>query len=186
MKELLALRALIKKKKPHFKRYDAGKKARLSFSWRSVRAKQNKIGRKGYPRAPAVGYSSPASVRGFSRLGLAQILVSNIKDLDSIDAKTQGAILSAGLGDKKRVELLKTAQEKKITILNFKDPQGFIKSVEEKLASKKVAKTAKVAKAKAAAPKKDAKADKQEESKDESEKKADGVKQQEKIITQKQ
>ncbi|RME77656.1 50S ribosomal protein L32e [Candidatus Woesearchaeota archaeon] len=187
MKELLTVRAQIKKRKPHFKRYDAGKKKRLSLAWRSVRAKTNKIGRKGYPRAPALGFSSPRAIRGFSKEGLEQVMVYTSSDLESIDAKTQGAIISAGLGAKKRIELLKKAIEKKINVLNIKDPKKYIEEIENKRAEKKKLREEKVTKKSAAQKKSEKKESKLEEStKDEADKKAQGIKQQEKIITQKQ
>jgi len=184
----LQTRALIKKRKPSFHRYDAGKTKRLSFSWRSKKTKQNKIGKKGYPRALATGYKSPVDVRGTTPTGHFPIIVANKNELLAIDTKKQCAIIGRTVGLKRRLELLALAQEKKIAVFNFKNPQQAVEKLTKAraqiTAQKKAIASKKAESQKAAKPKQEKKSE--AEQKDEAEKKQEGIKQQEKQITKKQ
>ena len=72
----------------------------------------------GYPKTVSRGYASPRATAGKIR-NLNPILVHNKKELQEINAKTQIAIL-ARIGAKKKLELIKLADEKNIQILNVK------------------------------------------------------------------
>ena len=70
---------------------------------------------------PNPGYGAPAEVRGLHQSGLETVVVRNVQELQLLNPKTQGGIIAARVGNKKRLLLLETAQQKKITLLNVKD-----------------------------------------------------------------
>jgi len=140
----LDLREQIKNKKPTFLRQCAHKRGRLANKWRRPKGLHSKMRKKlkGYRKSPSPGYGSPNEVKGVHPSGLKQILVNSIKDLEKIESDS-GIILSSKIGLRKKIELVKEAIEKKIKILNIKDPNLFLKSTEEKIKKKKEAKEAK-------------------------------------------
>jgi large subunit ribosomal protein L32e len=144
MKELLKIRKDLKKKKPHFMRQDAHKRKRLKNSWRKSRGSQSKMrqGLKGYRRSITIGWGSPRKVYGLSKEGLEKITVNNVNDLKKMDAKKEGALISGSVGLRKKLDIIKEAENLKIKILNIKDPQKFVKDSEESMKKKKEEKEA--------------------------------------------
>lgn len=138
MKKLLELREKIKKKKPKFIRQNKSKKS-LEEKWRQPKGMHSSLRKKrlGKGKHPSPGYSSPKAVRGLHKTGLKQVVVNNVPELTKLDAKTEGAVIHARVGKKKKVEMLKEAEKQKITVLNVKDPKTFIKNVEDLIAKKK-------------------------------------------------
>ncbi len=137
--QLLALRRALKAKKPGFARDESYKRKRLSISWRKpkgmhakLRLHLNSAGRFVSP-----GFGSPADVRGLDRSGLEPVLISTPSQLDALDAKAQGVIISVSVGAKKRIAILERAKEKKVSVLNVKDAEAFIKSIKEGLGVRK-------------------------------------------------
>jgi len=144
MKELLALRKKLKKKKPKFYSQEYHKKIRLGKRWRKPRGTDSKVRLKlkGHVNRVSVGYGSPRKVRGLTRDGLNQILVSSSKDMQNLSEK-DGIILSSKLGLRKKLDLLKEIKSKNMIVINLKDIDVFIKKAEEKIAKKKQEKTEK-------------------------------------------
>lgn len=139
-KKLLEIRNKAKARKPSFIRHDAHKKKRAGNPvWRRPKGRQNKmrLHKKGYARARSTGFGSPKAVYGLSQEGLKQIVVNNLAELSLLDPKTDGAIISRAVGDKKRAELLNLAKEKNITVLNITH-DAFQKRLEESAATKKL------------------------------------------------
>lgn len=121
-----------KRKKPKFLRTDSHKRMRLgkgikkNQKWRGAKGRQNKIrlGRKGHPTRPKIGWGAKAETKDFV-LGLEAVRVENVAELGAV-AKNQGIII-ASVGLKKRKEIIKAANEKKIKILNkYKDMSKWI------------------------------------------------------------
>lgn len=114
----------MKHKKPKFIRPDTfrfsrlGKNRRKLQKWRRVRGKSNKLrlGRAGYPKVPSVGFKTPRKEAGKVQ-GLIPKLVHNLDELNSL-TKNEAAIL-ARIGARKKLELIKKADELKIKILNL-------------------------------------------------------------------
>lgn len=197
IKKLLDVRNKLKSKKPTFRRHDSHKKSRLSSSWRRPRGRQSKqrLQLKGYARRRATGYGSPSAVKGLSRNGLVQVLVTTKKDLLNLNPKTDGVILSKTLGNKKRSELIKEIIKLNLTVLNL-DVEKFNKNLEaelkEKVSRKNSLTKKREAKAKISAKKKDSKAKKSADDKAKSkpvlsdeEKKVAEKKEHDKILTKK-
>ena len=113
----------VARKKPKFLRTDWHKKIRLgrgvkkNLKWHGAKGRQNKLrlGRKGRMQRPKVGWGAESSVKDFVK-GMEMVRVENIKDLESVN-KGAGIII-ARIGEKKKKEIVKKANEMKIKILN--------------------------------------------------------------------
>lgn len=97
-----------------------GKNRKSLHKWRRPKGRDSKmrLKRKSYPASPTVGHKSPRKESGKID-GKTVVLVHNQKDLERVD-KNSVAIL-AKIGAKKKLELIKYASEKKITLLNVKE-----------------------------------------------------------------
>ncbi|MBR9682975.1 50S ribosomal protein L32e [Candidatus Woesearchaeota archaeon] len=191
-KTLLKLRNANKKKKPHFVRKDSHKKSRVSSKWRKPRGKQSPVRQKhrGRPKLVSPGFGSPKAVKHLHSSGLQPVIIRTKKELASVDSKTQGIVLSKTLGNKKRIELIKLALEKKISVLNLKDPQKHMEKLESQFKTRQTSKKKKTTeKEKKDQEKKKAAEEKAEKEKQESkdkkseEKTAEKVKEEEKAET---
>lgn len=107
----------------NFRRQDSvrhlklGKKRKKYRTWRKPKGKHSKmrLKRKSYPKIVSIGRRQQNKTAG-KISGLTPVLVHNIKELSCLD-KNSIAIL-AKVGAKKKLELLKIAQEKNILLLN--------------------------------------------------------------------
>lgn len=140
MKNLLAFRKAKKQKKPHFLREDSHKIMALPISWRKPNGLHSKM-RHNYRGQPAMvepGWGSPRAVRGLWLNGLVPVIVHTVAAIESLKSNTQGAVISASVGMKKRLEIIAKAQEKKISILNIKNVEEYVIN---KIQEKKMRKT---------------------------------------------
>lgn len=189
MKELLELRKKKKSKKPNFTRQEITKKKKLrnNGGWRRPKGIQSKVrlGKRGHETMPSPGWGSPKEVKHLHKSGLKQILVYNLNDLDKIDPKKEGIILSK-IGKKKKLDLIKKAEEKGIKILNIKDVKAFVEKVKKDREEKTKKKAEKIAskEKKKAKPKKEEKKTEEKEIKEEDKKKED-KKEKDKVLTKK-
>lgn len=128
IKALLERRKVLKKKKPSFIRKDIYKKARIGKSWRKPRGLDNKqrLCKRGPAKKISNGYRAPKEIRTFHKSGLMPVVVSNLAQLKSL-TKQQGAILSAKMGNKKRLELINEAKKSNIALLNLDIDKAFEK-----------------------------------------------------------
>ncbi len=96
-----------------------GSHSRKLAKWRRPRGKHNKLRlkRTGHPRQPSIGFGTPRISEGKIN-NLLPVLVNNLKDLSKV-SKNNIAILSRTLGAKKKLEIIKIAQEKSIKISNL-------------------------------------------------------------------
>ncbi len=136
MNHLLETRNKLKRKKPKFLRQDAHKRKRLSQSWRRPRGIHSKMREqiKGRRRSPRIGWGSPRAVRGLTREGFVPVHVHNVSQLATI---AQPLIISRTVGTKNRMLIIKKAMEKKLKILNIKDPQAYLAQEEKKFQERK-------------------------------------------------
>ncbi|HII17320.1 TPA: hypothetical protein HA361_05385 [Candidatus Woesearchaeota archaeon] len=136
---LLKHRAEAKKRKPSFRTQDAHKKLRLKDRWRRARGIQSKVRlkKRGYARKIAQGYRSPAAVRGLSRDGLRQVVVSAVSQIKELNHQADGIIIARSVGLKKRLALIEEAKKAKFTILNIADAPNFVAAAEELLKKRK-------------------------------------------------
>ena len=138
IQKLIDLRNKIKAKKPTFIRHDAHKKKRVGTSWRRPKGRQSKmrLNIKGYAKARSTGYSSPADVKGLSRNGLTQNIVSNMKDFNTLNNVNDGIIIAKTVGMKKKLTLVDYAIKNNFQILNF-DVEKFNKAYTQMVENKK-------------------------------------------------
>jgi len=165
---------LRRKRKPLFVRKDTHKKARVPFRWRKPRGKHSPVRQKhkGRPKLVSIGYGSPQAVKGMHASGLQPVVIQNKTQLEKINPEKQGIILSRSLGSRKKVEFLKLALEKKLSVLNLKDPQKVIEKLESQFQKRKESKKKKLSeKEKKEQEKKKKAEEKEKEAKKEEEKK---------------
>jgi len=139
IKELLELRNKIKSKKPDFVRQDINKKKGLKRKWRNPRGVHSKLKQnlRGRPKHVSQGYRGPKKVRGMHKSGLQPFVVNSIKDLEMLDSRRYGIIISSSLGNKKKIFVLKKAKDSGFKILNIRNPDEYIKKIEDNINSKK-------------------------------------------------
>jgi large subunit ribosomal protein L32e len=96
-----------------------GKKRKKLQNWRKPKGRDSKmrLKRKSYPATVSIGYKTSRKELGKIE-GKTPVLVYNTKDLEKL-GKENVAIL-AKVGAKKKLEIIKHAEEKKITIINVK------------------------------------------------------------------
>jgi large subunit ribosomal protein L32e len=135
----LKLREHVKKNKPKFVRQESWRFKRLKENWRRPRGLDNKMRRKikGWPPTVNAGYRGPKASRGLHPSGYREVLVYNLRDLRTIDPKTQAVKIAHTVSNRKRVGMLAEGRKKKITILNLKEIKEVAKKEEEELAEEK-------------------------------------------------
>jgi large subunit ribosomal protein L32e len=118
--DYLKLRLKIKRKKPAFIRSRAGILVRVGMKWRAPKGIHSKrrMHKREAGNIPKRGYGSPRAVRGLHPSGFEEVLVYNLKDLEKINPEKQACRISATVGKKKRLEMMKKADELKIKVLN--------------------------------------------------------------------
>lgn len=94
-----------------------GKLKKKLQKWRRPRGKHNKLRlkRTGYPVQPGIGFRTPRKSAGKIST-LVPVLVHNIKELEKL-SKENIAII-AKIGAKKKLEVIKKAQELNIKLAN--------------------------------------------------------------------
>lgn len=139
IKELLELRKQIKNRKPNFIRQDSHKKKRLGEKWRRPKGLHSKVRLKFRGRAKKVssGYRNPREVRHMHKSGLKPFIVRSTVDLARLNPEENLLIIASSLGDKKRISILKEAVEKGFAILNFENPEVYIKKIEDRIKLRK-------------------------------------------------
>lgn len=122
--DLIEVRKEMKARRPHFKRHDRNKLARLARSgWRkSVQGHDNKNRNRygGNEKSPCPGYGSPRLVRGMHASGLFEIIVHNANELKDVDAKKYAVRIAATVGNKKKAEVVEAARKLNFKVLNPK------------------------------------------------------------------
>jgi len=121
-RSLLSLRRIIDTRRPIFGRQAANRYYRIGRdgAWRQPRGLQSKQRRHYGYRAElvSIGYRSPARVRGLVPSGFRPILVRTTRDLGTIDARTEAAIIARTVGTRRRLVLEEEARKLGIRVLN--------------------------------------------------------------------
>ena len=120
IREDLEKRKERKDSQPAFKRGEWFRYKRLGTAWRRPRGVTNKMRRnRGYrPPKVRIGFGKPASVRFLHPSGFEEVLVHNIKEMESIDPKVQAARIGSTVGTRKRTFMIEVADKKGIRVLN--------------------------------------------------------------------
>jgi large subunit ribosomal protein L32e len=109
------------KKKPEFKRVDYHRHKKLSrSSWRRPKGRHNKtrLHKKGKFLSPSIGYGNDASLRGLHPSGYREVLVHNVKELENVNPSVEAVRIAAGVGKRKRLQIVEKAKELNIKVLN--------------------------------------------------------------------
>ncbi|MBI4182132.1 MAG: 50S ribosomal protein L32e [Candidatus Aenigmarchaeota archaeon] len=117
---LLKVRRRAKKRKPSFLRQEGHKEMKLEKKWRRPRGRQSKLrsGEKPRGRVPSTGYSSPRAVRGLNRLGMREVLVHNLQELEAALPEA-AVVIASGVGKRKRTAILQAAATRKLRVMNI-------------------------------------------------------------------
>ncbi|GGP21262.1 50S ribosomal protein L32e [Thermocladium modestius] len=117
---LIRLRLLMERREPKWMRMNSWLNRKLQGAWRRPKSLDNKIKkqRKGYPPLVKSGYGKPKLVRGLHPTGYEEVIVHNVKELDSIDPRRQAIRIARTIGLRKRIEIIRKATEKGIRVLN--------------------------------------------------------------------
>jgi len=144
-KKLLEHRKRMKSKKPAMIRQDWYKKTRLAKVWRRPKGLHSKFRHRRKERTGIVepGWGSPCEVKGLHSSGLEFVIVNSAAALEKIAKDSQGIVIAGSVGDKKKIEILKIALQKKITVLNIKNAAEWIAGKELEMEQRKKAKLAK-------------------------------------------
>lgn len=120
---MLAARHKAKRHKPVFVVKESKTRARVEERWRFPGGKHSGVRQKhrGKVPLPSPGYGSPKLVYGLHPSGLKPVLIHTAKALLVLNPTNEGAVVSSTLGAKKKLEVLRLAQEKNIRLLNVKN-----------------------------------------------------------------
>jgi len=131
----MKIRKALKSKRPEFKRQDAHKIKSLTPGWRRPSGLHSKMrhNMKGYRRVVSQGFRSPVVVRGFHPKGETKLCCS-FTDLQNAKDDNMLVMLAGNLGQKKRIDLVKKADELKLTIVNIKS--DYLKTVQDDMQSR--------------------------------------------------
>ena len=122
VKDALRKRAKISENRPEFLRQEYGRRLRLrATGWRKPRGIHSKARYKMRYRPPmvSIGYAGPKLTKGYHPSGFREVHVFNVADLTKIsDADQQAARIAHGVGQRKREQIIKKADELGIRVLN--------------------------------------------------------------------
>lgn len=116
----LKLRLKIKRSKPDFVRKRGGVYKRLGLKWRRPKGIHSQL-RKHKREAgniPKSGYGSPRTVKGLHPSGFEEVRVFNMNDVSKINPQKQACRIASTVGKKKKIEIMKKAEEMKVKVLN--------------------------------------------------------------------
>jgi len=113
----------LRKRKPKFRRQEWFRFKRLGEVWRKPRGRDSKmrVGIRGKPAMPSVGYRLPKRLRGLHPSGMVEVLVHNPGELRRVDPSRQVVRIASAVGGLKRKQILELAKELKVRVLN---PRG--------------------------------------------------------------
>lgn len=138
-KKLLELRKRIKSRKPKYVRQRVRHYKKLPWKWHKPSGTHSKMRerRKGHMKRVCIGYNSPREVKFLHRSGLRPVVVNNVFELNKLNPKTDGAIISAKVGARNKIVLLDKAKEMGLRVLNIKDADSFKKKIADNIKSNK-------------------------------------------------
>jgi len=119
-KSLLKAKIRKARKTPRFRRQELWAQATLKDTWRKPKGRHSKMRKheRGRGRLPKPGYGSPAGVKGLDKQGFSLVRVFNPQGLEKLNPGKDKAVIASGVGRKKRLEILKKAEEKGIAVSN--------------------------------------------------------------------
>ena len=110
-----------KRKKPQFHRSQSHNFARIAKKgWRRPRGKDSRQRRREKCKGarPGPGYRQPRLIRNLHPSGFMDMLVYRPLDIETLDPKKHGLRIAACVGERKRVEIIKSAEAKGFHVFN--------------------------------------------------------------------
>jgi large subunit ribosomal protein L32e len=131
----LKLREKISSERPDFKRSETHRFPRLGDKWRSSKGIRSKMRLKKMSRAAIVetGYRGPVLVRGLTSSGKHEVIVYRPVDLTAVDPNLEAVRIAAAVGTRKRLEILRKAEELKLQVINRRPSEKAEKKEEEEI-----------------------------------------------------
>jgi large subunit ribosomal protein L32e len=127
-----------------FLRHNWFRHSRLGLKWRRPKGRHSKMRENRVSRQALVriGYRTEASFRDIHPSGLREVIIANSSQLANVDPKTHVVRIQGGVGVRKRAEIIKAAEQKKIKVLNPKQVRvtNRIRGLEARKAQKEAAK----------------------------------------------
>lgn len=119
-KRLLKYKLELSRKRVEFRRQEWFRYDKFGEEWRKPRGKHSKMREHLSRRPPVVdaGYRGPSKVRYLHPSGFMEVLVFNPSDIEKLNREKEAARISSNVGKKKRIEIIKKADEMGIRILN--------------------------------------------------------------------
>ncbi len=117
---LLKLREEMNRRRPEFIRQESWRYVRVKENWRRPRGIDSKmrLRKKGKPPLVSIGYRNPKRVRGLHPTGFREVIVYNVKDLETVNPEKEAVRIGGTVGRRKRMEIIKKADELGIVVLN--------------------------------------------------------------------
>ena len=114
----LALRRRMSRSRRSFPRQERGKYRKLqNAKWRHPTGNRSKWRKKiGSFNIVSKGFMGPKDVRGFHPIGMAEVLVSSLKELDGL--KDHVVRIASSVGIRKKIEISKKAESQKLIVVN--------------------------------------------------------------------
>lgn len=119
--DALRKRAEIDGRRPEFLRQEWHRRQKLQrVKWRKPQGDHSKMRQHyGYrPNVVSIGYGSPKGARYLHPSGFKEVMVRNMKDLETIRPELEAARVAHQVGMKKRLEIEEKAEELGIRVLN--------------------------------------------------------------------
>jgi len=107
-------------RKIKFQRHESWRYVRIKPNWRRPKGIDNKMRKrvKGWPKSPRIGYRTPKIIRDIHPSGYREVTVWNLADLYKLDPKTEAVRIAGSVGDRKKVEIARVAEERGLRVLN--------------------------------------------------------------------
>ncbi|MDP8011346.1 MAG: 50S ribosomal protein L32e [Thermoplasmata archaeon] len=115
----------LSRRRPLFRRQEWFRYKKLGDAWRKPKGKHSKMREhRGY-RPPIVdsGYRGPKAVRYLHPSGYRDVLVHNIKELESLNPENDAVRIASSVGRKKKEEIYNRARELGLKVLNYREVQ---------------------------------------------------------------
>lgn len=128
----------LKKRTPKFVKQGARNIKRLNKNWRKPRGFQSKMRKykKGKPKMVAIGYKTPKALQDMLKSGLREKNITSLEDLNSLNKKTEVAVLSGKIGKRRALTIISEAKKLGIKFNNI-EAGAYEKLVADFLTSRK-------------------------------------------------
>jgi LSU ribosomal protein L32E len=125
LERIFKIKMEMSRNRPLFRRQEWFRYKKLGDSWRRPKGKHSKMREhRGY-RPPNVdsGFRGPRAVRYLHPSGYRDVLVHNVKDLESLNPETDAVRIASSVGKRKKEDIYSRAKELGLKVLNYREVQ---------------------------------------------------------------